>query len=307
MISLSPATPDDVPAIAELGAEMRAFYGAAETGSTEEQQEQVDGALFGEPPTAWALLAWDGAHLAGFAAYSFVWPAAGLTESLYLKDLFVRPDARRSGVGAKLMQGLFDIAVRAECSRVEWTADTDNPGALAFYEALGAAPLPTKVFYRVEGDDLLRASQAAAGLDAPKRKTLPGSPLFDVMIRPWATCARPERLLRVRSPATETCRLRGSGRILLGRSSREAALRMAAPSWVKLVRIRLAVGPSGVLGEREPAVVDRSEGDLDVAAVLEPQREDGIHSAKEGERLDLVVVDQLALCVPACRGRRDHN
>jgi len=31
---------------------------------------------------------------------------------------------------------------------VEWTTDTANAGAQAFYEALGARSLTTKVFYR---------------------------------------------------------------------------------------------------------------------------------------------------------------
>jgi hypothetical protein len=33
---------------------------------------------------------------------------------------------------------------------VEWTADADNPAALAFYAALGAEPRDGKVFYRLE-------------------------------------------------------------------------------------------------------------------------------------------------------------
>ncbi len=41
-----------------------------------------------------------------------------------------------------------------ECSRVEWTTDAGNTGAQAFYEALGARPLISKVFYRMAGDDL---------------------------------------------------------------------------------------------------------------------------------------------------------
>jgi ribosomal protein S18 acetylase RimI-like enzyme len=111
----------------------------------------------GIPPPR-ALLAWDGGQLAGFAAYSFVWPAVGLTGSLYLKELYVSGAARRAGVGAALMQGLARIAVDCECSRVEWTTDQDNAQAQAFYESLGTRPLTSKVFYRLAGDDLLKAA-----------------------------------------------------------------------------------------------------------------------------------------------------
>lgn len=46
------------------------------------------------------------------------------------------------------MTELLKAAADAGCSRIEWTADTDNPAALAFYEALGAEPRKGKVFYR---------------------------------------------------------------------------------------------------------------------------------------------------------------
>lgn len=38
------------------------------------------------------------------------------------------------------MDVLNKIAASQGCSRVEWTTDTSNPGARAFYTALGAKP-----------------------------------------------------------------------------------------------------------------------------------------------------------------------
>ncbi len=162
MITLSAAKRGDVSAIAELAAEMDKFYGATELDPLDVRKDRITKALFGDVPTAYALLAWDDGKLIGFASYSFLWPAAGLTGSLHLKELYVSAGARRSGVGAMLMRGLFGIAVKYECSRVEWTADHDNEGARAFYEALGVVPLASKVLYRVTGDDLLRAAGKAA-------------------------------------------------------------------------------------------------------------------------------------------------
>jgi ribosomal protein S18 acetylase RimI-like enzyme len=109
-------------------------------GTPDERAAQVRDALFGDPPLARALLAWDGEALAGLASYSFLWPAAGLTTSLYLKELHVAQAYRRTGLGKMLMDGLYEIASARGCSRVEWTTDTDNPAAQAFYEALGVKP-----------------------------------------------------------------------------------------------------------------------------------------------------------------------
>jgi len=103
------------------------------------------------------VLARDKAGLAGFAAYSFLWPAVGVTRSLYLKELYVAEEYRRRGVGKALMSALFDLARLHRCSRVEWTTDVGNGGALAFYEGLGLPVHAGKVFYRVEdrGNGLL--------------------------------------------------------------------------------------------------------------------------------------------------------
>jgi RimJ/RimL family protein N-acetyltransferase len=48
------------------------------------------------------------------------------------------------------MQAIFDTAARHECSRVEWTTDTDNTRARTFYEDLGLPVHPAKVFCRIE-------------------------------------------------------------------------------------------------------------------------------------------------------------
>jgi ribosomal protein S18 acetylase RimI-like enzyme len=104
--------------------------------------------LFGAIPAAWMLLAWDAEQLVGLASYSFLWPAADLTRSLFLKELYVAKTHRHSGVGRTLMRALYEAAAQHECSRVEWMADSDNPGAQRFYEALGVLPESSKIVYR---------------------------------------------------------------------------------------------------------------------------------------------------------------
>ncbi|MGW7453892.1 GNAT family N-acetyltransferase [Streptomyces sp. NPDC054787] len=70
------------------------------------------------------------ANLVGLAAYSFLWPAAGSSHSLFLKELYVRGTLRRQGVGARLMDELRALAsARPGCSRVEWMTDRNSPGA----------------------------------------------------------------------------------------------------------------------------------------------------------------------------------
>jgi GNAT superfamily N-acetyltransferase len=150
VITVSPASPGDAPAIAALLEEMDRFYGATEPEPLDQRVRQINEAVFARPPAAYALLAWDGGQLAGIAAYSFLWPAIGLTRSLYLKELYVADLYRRQGVGRLLMNALLEVAGKHGCSRVEWTTDTDNARAQAFYEELGVPVQSSKIFYRVE-------------------------------------------------------------------------------------------------------------------------------------------------------------
>jgi GNAT superfamily N-acetyltransferase len=149
-ITISPATTDDIPAMARLLTEMDQFYGSPDTDPEQAREQQIREALFGRTPGGYALLARDSQGLAGLAAYSFLWPAVGLTRSLYLKELYVADACRRQGIGKLLMDTLYQIAAEHHCSRVEWTTDDDNDGAMAFYAGLRVPAEASKVFYRVE-------------------------------------------------------------------------------------------------------------------------------------------------------------
>jgi len=154
VITITHAQPGDSEEIAKLSEEMDRFYGAIALEPTVLRIRQINEALFGDFPSAYSLLAWDQGKLVGLASYSFLWPAVGLTRSLYLKELYVSATARRKSVGKLLMQKLYDVAVKNGCSRVEWTTDSDNREAQLFYAELGIAVNESKLFYRVEGDEL---------------------------------------------------------------------------------------------------------------------------------------------------------
>ena len=151
MAEVRPAEPRDVEELAALLEEMDRFYGATDIEPLEARVRQINDALFAHPPAAYALLAWQETALVGLATYSFLWPAVGLTRSLFLKELYVAEACTRTGVGSLLMQSLFDLAAKYGCSRVEWATDDVNTDAQHFYEAQGHQRNSSKIFYRVEG------------------------------------------------------------------------------------------------------------------------------------------------------------
>jgi GNAT superfamily N-acetyltransferase len=158
---VAPVTPDHVEALAALAAEMDRFYGATELEPLDLRLKQINDALFADQPSAYALLAWDDDQAVGFAAYSFLWPAIGLTRSLFLKELYVIEIARRTGVGKLIMQSLAEIAIKHDCSRFEWQTDRPNNDAQHFYAELGVPVDDSKLFYRVEDEALRELANGA--------------------------------------------------------------------------------------------------------------------------------------------------
>jgi len=73
-----------------------------------------------------------------------------------MKDLFVIAEERGGGVGKDLLSHLAKIGVARGCLRLDWTAESSNPEALAYYDRLGAARVAEKVYYRLDGDALRR-------------------------------------------------------------------------------------------------------------------------------------------------------
>jgi ribosomal protein S18 acetylase RimI-like enzyme len=158
-LTITPATAADLDALVELLDDMDQFYGDTPE-DPQHRRALIQRLILTDQPVAHVLLArLPGVGAVGLAAYSFLWPAAGATHSLYLKELHVRRDHRRSGIGRALMQRLAEIADNAGCSRIEWTTDTSNDNAQKFYTLLGATPHAGKLAYRIEGPDIRAACE----------------------------------------------------------------------------------------------------------------------------------------------------
>ncbi len=151
------AGPADVDLIFSLIVQLAEYERAPEqvTGTP----ELLANALFGEEPTAEALIAELDGRPVGFALYYTTFSTWECRPGLWLEDIYVPPEHRRGGVGQALIAEVAAIAVARGCTRLEWTALHWNEPALKFYGKLGARRLDDWVMHRLEGPSL----QAAAG------------------------------------------------------------------------------------------------------------------------------------------------
>ncbi len=153
---------EDVP---ELHALIRglAEYERLTNICTATEQDLAD-ALFGSFPVAEALIGHLDANsqvVVGFALFFHTYSTFLGRRSLWLEDLFVRPEYRGAGLGRQFMLALAKIARERGCGRFEWAVLDWNAPAIRFYEALGAAVLPDWRIARVTGDALVRLADRA--------------------------------------------------------------------------------------------------------------------------------------------------
>lgn len=111
------------------------------------------------------------AEALGFALFFPCYSTFRTNWSLWLEDLFVRPEHRRRGIGHALLRRVSQIAVARDCARVDWTVLDWNQPAIDFYHQLGARPLDDWTIMRLEGDALRSLGGAPTPFDsAPPRQ-----------------------------------------------------------------------------------------------------------------------------------------
>ncbi|HEY1328707.1 MAG TPA: GNAT family N-acetyltransferase [Casimicrobiaceae bacterium] len=159
--TIAPATPSDVPEIHALVAALAQYERLAHLCVS--TQQDIAAALFGPNPAAEVLIARAGgesAPAAGFALFFHTFSTFTGQRSLWLEDLFVRPERRGLGIGKALLARLAALARERACARFEWAVLDWNEPALRFYESLGARVLPDWRICRMTGEAL----DALAGL-----------------------------------------------------------------------------------------------------------------------------------------------
>jgi ribosomal protein S18 acetylase RimI-like enzyme len=127
---------DDVDGVAALMAEFRDHMGRDEPAF--DQLRATADSLLRDPSTEFLLAAPDGVdEPAAVCQLRFrlaIWTGA---DDCWLEDLFVRDDARRSGLGRALVRAALERAEARGCRRVELDVDEDNESAIALYRAMG--------------------------------------------------------------------------------------------------------------------------------------------------------------------------
>ena len=138
-IAVRPAVRADMPLIASLIRGLAEYEGLGHAVRMEDAK--LEACLFGERPMAEVLIGECNGIPSGFALFFHNFSTFEGRPGIWLEDLFVMPEWRRSGLGRALLGEVARIAVERDCGRLEWSVLDWNMMAINFYRSLGARPL----------------------------------------------------------------------------------------------------------------------------------------------------------------------
>ena len=103
-------------------------------------------------------------EIAGFALYFHNYSSWISRPSIFLEDLFVRPQHRGKGYGTALLSALAVEVAEIDGARLDWTVSRWNETSIRFYESkvIGASMLMEKAWMRIEGLELKRLARKSA-------------------------------------------------------------------------------------------------------------------------------------------------
>lgn len=154
---IRPATAEDIPTIAALIRGLAEYERLAHEVVLKEAELREH--LFGARRYAEVILAEERGEVVGFALFFHTFSTFLARPSLYLEDLFVRPEHR--GKGHALLRHLAKLALERGCGRFEWSVLDWNTPTIDFYRSLGAVPMQGWTVFRVTGEALQRLGTGA--------------------------------------------------------------------------------------------------------------------------------------------------
>ncbi|MGB7595189.1 MAG: GNAT family N-acetyltransferase [Erysipelotrichaceae bacterium] len=146
MFELREATLDDAQTLATLIRELAVYEKLNDICRVDETK--MRNAMASQ--TAYALLAKTDGVAIGYAVYYFTFSTFTGMPSLYLEDLYVKPEYRSQGIGTAFFNKIANIATQKDCQRIDFTCLKWNTNSLKYYQSLGAAVMDDWHLVRME-------------------------------------------------------------------------------------------------------------------------------------------------------------
>ena len=142
MATFGPADPRDLPQLVELLGQL--FEQEAEFTPDSAKQETALKLIFSDPARGRLFVARDGRRVVAMASLLFTVSTAAGGRAAWFEDLVVRPEYRKQGIGAKLLEYVIGQARAEGVLRITLLTDMQNERAQALYRRVGFVGSPMK-------------------------------------------------------------------------------------------------------------------------------------------------------------------
>lgn len=148
-------TADDMPAFAVLSAEMLAFHATPLPMPVEDLTNKLISDGPGGDEKFAVIGAFHDSDLVAFVQYSTVYETAYAEDCVFVRDLFVRQEFRRMGLGRSLMIRLATVCEERGWRRIDWHADRLDFDARTFYDMVCPDSFKLdRLSYRIENEQI---------------------------------------------------------------------------------------------------------------------------------------------------------
>jgi len=160
-VAVRPATVSDAGEICRMVVELAVFEREPPERVRLTEADLVKDA-FGPQPACEILVAerHDG-RLLGFTLFLNNYSTWEGRRGIHVEELYVREEARGTGLGRRLLQAVASVAAERGCPRVDLNVLQWNP-ARQFYERVGLYHIDQWVHYRLEGEALAALAKEPA-------------------------------------------------------------------------------------------------------------------------------------------------
>jgi GNAT superfamily N-acetyltransferase len=106
--------------------------------SQEGKAERLSSFLFTGSPRLYCLIAENEKEILGYATYMLEFSTWDAGFYVHMDCLYLRPNARGSGIGEALIKEIAKAAKENNCTQIQWQTPVFNERAIKFYYRIGA-------------------------------------------------------------------------------------------------------------------------------------------------------------------------
>ena len=143
-------SPPDLPKVLSLMQEFAAYEDLVEYCTVSE--ERLHSAMFGDSAYVDGLIATEKEMPIAYALFYSCFASFRGERGLYLEDIYVKPEFRRSGAGLMLLKEIARTAKERGMERIDFQVLDWNKPAIDFYKKHGAVTSPDETHFKFSGE-----------------------------------------------------------------------------------------------------------------------------------------------------------